>query len=71
MQKDDDCIHCNGTGKRTCSFCGGLGRKYKMGIGYRSSLVGSPTMRIYKCYRCDSTGKEKCRFCNGTGKQTI
>lgn len=71
MPTQNDCIHCNGTGKRTCSLCRGLGRKYKMATGYRSTLVSNSTMITYDCYRCNGTGKEKCRYCDGTGKQTI
>ncbi len=56
------CFACSGTGRRSCSFCGGSGRHVTYAYGPRSTREISRT-----CLHCSGSGRAKCQRCRGSG----
>ena len=56
------CLLCNGTGKISCSFCGGL-RQTPINIGYGIYYV--------MCQACNGTGQSVCTMCGGRGNTGV
>lgn len=70
-RREETCTDCNGTGahkgtgKVTCSVCGGSGQVRTQ----QRTILGSFTS-VSPCYQCNGTGqiiKDPCKVCNGQG----
>ena len=56
------CGSCLGTGKVSCSGCGGSGRIS------RFTSLGGGGVEINPCAVCSGSGRMRCDFCGGTGQ---
>lgn len=63
-----ECRSCNGTGKKLCTFCDGLGY---ISQTKRAPNYGTDRNFYYEdkkqCYHCHGTKYEKCLYCGGLG----
>lgn len=75
-QSKVNCNDCNGSGRKNCQYCDGLGViiMFDGFLGSDSggfSFIPSYTIPKYKhdpCVWCSESGKVKCDSCNGEGK---
>ncbi len=67
---DMECSICHGTGRKTCSGCGGTGEMYKTNYApsYGFGSGGQSYQTSFQCVQCDGTGDNPCLYCGGTGR---
>ncbi|MDO4543561.1 MAG: hypothetical protein Q4C01_03320 [Clostridia bacterium] len=66
------CPSCNGSGIRTCSFCGGSGGTYVPGAMVYDPVSGTMQqgpMTFNRCTVCNGGGQQICSACGGSGRQ--
>ena len=61
------CKYCNGTGKKTCEKCYGVGTLTDFNVSY-FVVFSFPIPETVICKTCNGTGKVDCPYCNGKGE---
>lgn len=59
------CYKCNGSGRCSCEFCGGSGKR--LVTWYSEGDWGETSYSSYECTSCDGRGKFTCTRCAGEG----